>query len=309
LIIDCHSHIWDLDWQPARYQESIAKHAAHRRLPVRDYKQILPKVMGNIHDPQGDNMIRDMDAAGVDATVLMMLDNGIGCAQECADPLSILDAHIAACERHAGRLYAFYGVDPRRPYAVSALKDAIGRGIRGVKIYPPNGYFPYEAPCYRLYDVALEANLPVLCHTGHTATPLRSRFARPMYLGDVVADYPDLTVIVGHAGRMPWWHEAVAIATRAAHVYLDLSTWWQAQKEFGEEQFLRNLRYMISEVGIQKVLWGMDRSSGPKKRDDLDTAIAYWQELPDRAAHYGISISAEEVDLMMGGNIAQVLGL
>jgi predicted TIM-barrel fold metal-dependent hydrolase len=53
---------------------------------------------------------------------------------------------------------------------------------------------------------------------------IRLKYADPMYLDDVAADFPDLDIILAHPS-FPWQDEALAIATHKPRVYIDLSGW------------------------------------------------------------------------------------
>ena len=51
-----------------------------------------------------------------------------------------------------------------------------------------------------MYEKAQELGLPVMVHTGPEPKPLYSRHCQPVYVDDVAADFPDLTIILAHAG-------------------------------------------------------------------------------------------------------------
>ena len=53
---------------------------------------------------------------------------------------------------------------------------------------------------------------------------MRLKYSNPMYLDDVAADFPELTIIIAHPS-FPWQDEALAIATHKPNVYIDLSGW------------------------------------------------------------------------------------
>ena len=85
------------------------------------------------------------------------------------------------------------------------------------------GFFPNDRDAYPLYEVIAEAKLPALFHTGQTGIGagmpggggLRIKYANPIYLDDVAADFPDMPIIMAHPS-LPWQDEALSVATAQA---------------------------------------------------------------------------------------------
>ena len=64
----------------------------------------------------------------------------------------------------------------------------------------------------------------MIFHTGTSIFPrARSRFGDPLLLEDVALDYPELTIVLAHGGRPFWTEEAVYLARRFPHVWLEIS--------------------------------------------------------------------------------------
>jgi uncharacterized protein len=148
-------------------------------------------------------------------------------------PSSIEVAELAA--EHADVIIPFASVDPARGTAgVRLARRLITEfGVRGFKFHPSTqGFYPNDRMAYPLYEVIASHGLVALFHTGQTGagagTPggdgVRLRYADPMYLDDVAADFPDLDIILAHPS-FPWQNEALAIATHKPRVYIDLSGW------------------------------------------------------------------------------------
>jgi predicted TIM-barrel fold metal-dependent hydrolase len=85
---------------------------------------------------------------------------------------------------------------------------------------------------YPLYETIQELEVPALFHTGQTGIGagvpggggIRLKYANPLALDDVAADFPDLRIIMAHPS-FPWQDEALAIATHKPNVHIDLSGW------------------------------------------------------------------------------------
>ena len=85
-------------------------------------------------------------------------------------------------------------------------------GVRGFKFHPSfQGFYPNDTKVYPLYEVIAEAGLPALFHTGQTGVGaglpggmgVKLKFSNPIYLDDVAADFPTLTIIMAHPS-FPW---------------------------------------------------------------------------------------------------------
>lgn len=143
---------------------------------------------------------------------------------------------VASCvERHPDAFLGFASVDPwKGAAAVEELHRAVtDLGLRGLKLHPPAQRFaPNDERVYPLWQAASDLGIPVLVHTGTTGLGaglpggggVKLRFAEPMLLDDVAADFPDLTIIGAHPSY-PWQDQMLAIATQKANVWLDLSGW------------------------------------------------------------------------------------
>jgi hypothetical protein len=105
--------------------------------------------------------------------------------------------------------------------------------VKGFKFHPSvQDFFPNDRLAYPLYEAIAEAKLPALFHTGQTGvgagtrggSGIRLKYANPMLLDDVAADFPDMPIILAHPS-FPWQEEALSVATHKPQVYIDLSGW------------------------------------------------------------------------------------
>jgi predicted TIM-barrel fold metal-dependent hydrolase len=164
----------------------------------------------------------------------------------------------AATARFApDRLIPFGSVHPRLtadPGAeVRRLKDM---GIAALKVHPPHQLFAANAyvddlpGLAEVYGEAQGLRMPVMIHTGTSVFPgARNRFADPMAADDVAVDFPDLPLILAHAGRPLYMDTCVFLARRHPNLYLDVSGIPPR----------RLLQYLPRLADIaDKVLWGTD---------------------------------------------------
>jgi predicted TIM-barrel fold metal-dependent hydrolase len=131
------------------------------------------------------------------------------------------------------KLVPFCYIDPREKDAPRQVEHWVRqRGMRGVKMYPPQGWYPNDPRCVEVCRAIQECGVPVLLHMGRVSAhpALRSEYARPIYLEEIGLACPKLKLIVGHFAG-PWYLEAIHIAmsfpewtfdlTSSGHWYLD----------------------------------------------------------------------------------------
>jgi predicted TIM-barrel fold metal-dependent hydrolase len=147
--------------------------------------------------------------------------------------------------------------------------------------------------------------MPVVVHTGSQPAPMKFRFARPIYLDDVAADFPELKIIAAHVGHA-MWEEAVLLAGIKTNIYFDFSGWQIAFNEHPGD-FYRMLRRVIDDVGPWRVFFGTD---GPYL--DILCPIDKWMKAviePDLSSAPEVSFTKEETDIIMGNSFARLLGI
>lgn len=65
---------------------------------------------------------------------------------------------------HSG-IIPFIHIDPRRKGVLELLKKSVEEwGFKGVKLYPPLGYFPYDELLYPVYDYCKKNKLSIISH-------------------------------------------------------------------------------------------------------------------------------------------------
>lgn len=145
------------------------------------------------------------------------------------------DAVADGAARHPDVLIPFASIAPSRGQAgVEELERLIeDKGVRGLKFHPSLQRFaPNDGSADELYAVLAKHRLAAVFHTGQNGigagmpggAGVKLRYSNPLYLDDVCADFPDLTVIMAHPS-VPWQAEAITIATHKPNAYIDLSGW------------------------------------------------------------------------------------
>ena len=213
--IDVHTHAW----KSALQAESAPSES---QLAMGRYFRYQPQ---HSTVPEMAEMYRTLKMAFVVFTVDNLSEKNRITNEEIAE-LAHKNADVAI---------PFASIDPRRgKRGVSLARKLIKEyGVRGFKFHPSvQAFYPNDRMAYPLYEVIAEAGLPALFHTGQTGVGagmpggggIRLKYANPMLLDDVAADFPGMPIVLAHPS-FPWQEEALSVATHKPQVYIDLSGW------------------------------------------------------------------------------------
>jgi C1A family cysteine protease/predicted TIM-barrel fold metal-dependent hydrolase len=159
-----------------------------------------------------------------------------------------IDALIELQASHAGSVFPFFAVDPRRHGAV----DMAIRGIPewnggkplvtprgpffGIKLYTRLGYLPENVPD-ELYGYCAANQLPITVHTSDGGFPPGSDweyagYAAPQHWQAVLDKHPSLRLDFAHfgSGNSEWVRQILDLMTRYPNVYADLACYTDAEE-------------------------------------------------------------------------------
>ncbi len=313
MIIDVHAHLVEKEHMPETWWRKVtAREVRNIARPgeALGLERAIERFADILSDPKGEKLIRAMDEAGVDRAVLLPLDYYLAFGRSATGVEELNEFYAKMAASHPGRLIAFAGVDPRRgKEAIELLERGVVRwGMRGLKIHPAVGLYINDERAYPLYERCQELGLPVLFHTGVSgALPLKSRYGQPIYMDDVAVDFPELKLIAAHMGGRAWWQELLALASVRPNIYLDISG-WQRELVLRPLEFYRTLRLVMDSAARDRVLFGSDWPVLKVVLSEKDWVSAL-REPDEAAAGSGIEFSREELDALLGGNAARLLGL
>ena len=163
--------------------------------------------------------------------------------------------------RYSDRFMGFASVDPHKGKAavIEVERSVKELGLRGLKLHPiTQAFFPNDTRFYPLWEKCAELGVPVLFHSGQTAVGaglpggggLKIKYAQPIHMDDVAADFPELNIIMAHPG-VPWQEEQLSVALHKPNVYIDLSGW--------SPKYFRPILVQYANSLLQnKVLFGSD---------------------------------------------------
>ncbi len=206
-------------------------------------------------------------------------------------------AHQVA--QSGGRLYGVAAMDPLRdiPAAVLEVERCVKElDFRLLKLVPTyHHYNPKDRRLDPLYEKCVDLDLPVMIHTGWTATINSAmEFQDPIQLDDIGRRYRDLKVIVAHLGY-PWVDEGVAVVAKHPNFYAEMAGW----TAWGPE-ILAGALSKLKELGaINRVVFGSDNTDA---RD-------LYRDARRIARSQGTEITDEEKSGIMGATAAKLFGI
>jgi hypothetical protein len=163
--------------------------------------------------------------------------------------VSTHDAIADLCRRHPGRTVGMVSMTPligREAYEREAERCVRELGFRAIKLHPQAHAV---SPVFEVSDVVFESaaalGVPVMVHTG-TGAP----FALPALLIRRARQYPELKIVLAHAGFAVYTEEAIVAAEVCDNIYLE-PTWCIAG----------DIRKMVRMLGPERVMFGGDLPS------------------------------------------------
>jgi predicted TIM-barrel fold metal-dependent hydrolase len=237
-----------------------------------------------------EDLVAELEASGFDAAVAC----GWGWTDHalCVEQNDYL---IDAVRRYPGRVLGFAAVQPTAgKEAVREAERALRAGLAGIGELMPHGQgyaldqTDLLAP---LAELAVALDVPILTHTsepvGHLY-PGKGEVALQTVL-HLATTYPRLKLICAHwGGGLPFYELMPEVAAATANVWYDTA----ASPYLYQPRVYSTVRAL---VGAERILFGTDF---PLLRIDRCAAQVRGAGLP-----------AAEVDAILGGNAARLLGI
>jgi uncharacterized protein len=186
--------------------------------------------------------------------------------------------------REPGRFLAFPDLKADRPNPTveefdSGFASGDWSGIGEIRtVY--HGFHPNDASLEPYYELADQYDVPVLWHTAGSFPGITRRqpafrmdLGRPLHWEDVLVGYPDLRVVLVHAGY-PFLDEMIAVLHLYPSVYVDVG----AIAHFHpRREFYRYFGALIDAGFGQRILFGSDQMGWP---DTIGHSIQVIKEAP-----------------------------
>lgn len=231
-------------WMIPATDEPINRWAADPRY-VHGFSTVFDADSVRVRTPE--EMVAEMDAAGIDAAVLTSMGDASG-------PVASSELVLTLCDEYPQRFFGAFCYDPARPRAsIDRFEDLLetGRFVSALVLPWAFDLAPDHALWFPLYAFAERRGVPVTIQVGHTAPLFRSALGRPMLVESAALAFPDLKIVLGHLG-WPWVDEVLALAGKYPNVFVDTSA--HTPSKFPAAL----LEFMQSRTGSTKVLFGTD---------------------------------------------------
>ncbi len=298
MIIDAHMHLSGTGWVRGKYLRFVWKmyiteynRVHHTNKSIDDFKDMLTAMKPSVVDPEGDGVIELMDKAGVDKAVIFPVDWEAVTGPPKVPVREQNKAHADAAKKHKGRFVPVCALNPTRGDALDIAREAIEDwGMKGFYFMPATGFRPDDPICYPIYEKCIDWKVPVIIHSGKEIA--HWDYCHPFRIANVGLMYPELKVVIGHAGTRIYRREAIE-ASIVPNVYMDFSEYqgfWHLQPDY----FYRWLRDAIDACGPEKIMFG----SGFPNPNVL-TPEAEWVKAI-KEPQTNIEFTTEELDMVMG---------
>ena len=156
------------------------------------------------------------------------------------------NAYVAEVVESIPGMYGLVWANPRMPgYLEEAERVLDHPKFLGMKMHPLiDGYHPNDKAVHPLIELLLARGYPVLIHCGH---PI---FTLPWSIEELVVNFPEAKVILGHMGHgnVVYINGAIEVALRNPNVYLETSGMPMHTK----------IKEAYERVGEMRVLFGSD---------------------------------------------------
>jgi uncharacterized protein len=258
-VVDAHCHVPSERFTPRSFIRGAASNT-HAMMAASgmgvSLASVLDRFLAEMQDHRAENLVAEMDAAGIDRTILLCPDFSYALRDCALTAEEVLLEHVEILQRHRGRFEAFAGVDPRwGADGVALFERAVSEwGFSGFKIYPPCGYTASDPGLFPFYEICAAHSLPVTVHTGPTSPALSFHESRPFSCDVAARLFPGVTFILAHAS-IAFPEECLMMAAFRPNVYLDISGF---QKNLYSEIGMGDLRRVLSGGVAHKILFGTD---------------------------------------------------
>jgi len=221
MIIDSHVHLWLRDHLPGAMVRAYME-------PLQALKDVMNwevdvDVVWPEYGVTVPLLLEMLDAGPVDKAVVLPIDFNL-VEQAAVDAMEYNEWVFESCSPYPDRTIPFIGVDPRRgEAALKMLEHFTSRyDAKGVKLYPPTGWYPNDEKIRTFYDRADDLGLAIIAHAGAAWTSLEEKYSEPKYWDEVLDRYPDTNIIIAHLGGK-FRSQAFELCQKYSNCYTDCS--------------------------------------------------------------------------------------
>lgn len=222
-----------------------------------------------------EQLLKNMEDNHIDGMVVLPL------AEPTPDNFEGHNRIYRFAQQHPGKIWGVCDMHPRHPeevYCNEVRRCVKELGFVALKLHPLlHGVNPMSGVADKAYRIADELNIPLMVHTGLGVTHSPALYIKK------AQQYPNLKIILCHAGTMDKANEAILAAQMCPNIYLEPS-WCPSHY----------IERMIKTIGADRVIMGSDGLPS--------TAI-------ELAKARNMNVSEEDREKFMGLNAIKVYNL
>lgn len=164
-------------------------------------------------------------------------------------------------------------------------------GFRAIKMHPSfHNYFPNKNKhlSYPIMEKARELNIPVIIHTGEPP------YSVPALMAPLAKDFPDVKIMLAHFGtqKIGYSDDAINVASNHDNIYLQID--WS---------HLNRLKEGVETLGPERLVFASDSPYNEMGIYMRMLEVLTWD--PPQ----GMRVKPEDLEKILGGNAAEMLGL
>jgi predicted TIM-barrel fold metal-dependent hydrolase len=184
-------------------------------------------------------LLKKMDENEVQTSIIQPLPGN-------PDPIAAHKKVAELSEKYPGRIYGFTCFNPyiEEDDFIKKARWAIGElNFKGIKIHT-NGYgiSPIHPESDKIFSIANEFKVPVMVHSGAGLPNSLPSLCIPR-----AREYPELPIIIAHAGAGLFTSEAIIAAKECNNIYLEAS--WT---------YSYDIKQMVDQIGSDRIMFGSD---------------------------------------------------
>ncbi len=189
-----------------------------------------------------ENLINTMDKNEVRSAIVQPFPG-------VSDATAVHNQIAELTQKHPGRIFGMVSLNPYiniNTYRAETLRCIRELGFVAIKLHPAaHAVSPLSDTAMMVFELANELDIPIMVHTG-AGTP----FALPALCIPAARQYPNLRIILAHAGFAIYTPEAYVVAKECENVFLETS--WC----LGED-----IAWLVNSIGAERVMIGSDLPS------------------------------------------------
>ena len=211
-------------------------------LNIFDARSVLPSIGNDPYSPKVKSMLHIYDLIGIKTAALVSNDAiSVDSLLGNRDVETMINAY-------PGRFVGWFGFNPNiLDLTTDVLEEWMSKpDFIGFKLQPNYNKYPATGSGYtHMWETASKWKVPVLSHTWD-----RNRFCDPNLFAEIADCYPDVHVVMAHAGgTRHGYQKSVKLASERENLYLELC---RVDFAFGQ------IEYYVKELGSKKIIFGSD---------------------------------------------------